>query len=80
MTTMNARIPSYGEYERKGPGGPEGVCQACGRQGPADHALTGYECSQCHSPDLFLKLKDGRLYHQLRKEVLPAGTTPPAAR
>ena len=73
MTTMSGRIPSYGDYERKGQGGPEGTCLACGHQGPADHALTGYECPQCHSPDMTLKLKDGRLYHQLRKEVLPAG-------
>jgi hypothetical protein len=72
---MSGRIPSYGEYERKGTGGPEGTCRACGHQGPMDHGMTGYECARCHSPDLVLKLKGGGLYHQLRKQVEPAGAS-----
>jgi hypothetical protein len=61
---MTDKIPSYGDYERKGSGGPEGSCRACGYQGPMYHALTGYECEKCHSPNLLLKLKDGRVYDQ----------------
>ena len=71
---MSSKIPSYGEYDRKGSGGPEGTCRACGYQGPMAHGLTGYECEKCHSPNLLLKLKDGRTYDQLNKEVKATGT------
>ena len=70
---MSSKIPSYGEYDRKGSGGPEGTCRACGYKGPMYHGLTGYECEKCHSPNLLLKLKDGRLYDQLSKEVKASG-------
>ncbi|HKI31042.1 MAG TPA: hypothetical protein VKA46_04195 [Gemmataceae bacterium] len=69
---MIGNIPSYGDYERKGSGGPEGTCRACAYQGPMAHGLTGYECEKCHSPDLHLKLKDGRVWHQMSKELEPA--------
>ncbi len=70
---MIGNIPSYGEYERKGSGGPEGTCRACGYQGPMGHGMTGYECEKCHSPALLLKLKDGRLYDQGKQQVQAAG-------
>jgi hypothetical protein len=70
---MIGNIPSYGDYERKGSGGPEGTCRACGYQGPMYHALTGYECDKCHSPELLLKLKDGRAWDQVKQRVQAAG-------
>ena len=70
---MIGNIPSYGEYERKGSGGPEGTCRACNYQGPMCHGLTGYECDKCHSPNLLLKLKDGRVWDQVSKRVQAAG-------
>lgn len=70
---MIGNIPSYGDYERKGSGGPEGTCRACGYQGPMYHGPTCYECEKCHSPDLLLKLKDGRLYGQVKQHVQAAG-------
>jgi hypothetical protein len=70
---MINNIPSYGDYERKGTGGPEGTCRACGYQGPMYHALTGYECDKCHSPNVLLKLKGGGTYDQLGKQVQKAG-------
>ena len=69
---MSSKIPSYGDYDRKGSGGPEGTCRACGYQGPMAHGLTGYECAKCKSMNLVLKLKDNRVYHQLSKQVEPA--------
>lgn len=70
---MIGNIPSYDDYARTNKqGGPEGKCLACGHEGPMDHGLTGYECSKCHSPNLALKLKDGRVYHQLRQQIQPA--------
>jgi hypothetical protein len=70
---MINNIPSYGDYERKGTGGPEGTCRACGYQGPMYHALTGYECDKCHSPNVLLKLKGGSTYDQLSKQVQKTG-------
>jgi hypothetical protein len=67
---MIGNIPVYGEYERKGSGGPEGSCRVCGYQGPMAHGLTGYECEKCHSQDLRLKLKDGRQWDQVSKQVV----------
>jgi hypothetical protein len=72
---MIGNIPVYGDYERKGSGGPEGKCQACGYQGPMYHSLTGYECEKCHSLELLLKLKDGRIYDQARQRVQAAGAS-----
>ena len=69
---MIGNIPVYGEYERKGSGGPEGSCRVCGYQGPMYHGPTGYECDKCHSMNVRLKLKDGRLYDQFSKQLLPA--------
>jgi hypothetical protein len=69
---MSGKIPSYGEYERKGSGGPEGTCRVCNYQGPMYHGMTGYECEKCHSTDLLLKLKDGRVYDQKNRQVQPA--------
>lgn len=66
---MTGNIPSYHEYVRTGPGGPEGKCQACGHEGPMDHGMTGYECSRCKSMNLLLKLKSGKVYHQLQKRI-----------
>ena len=70
---MIGNIPSYGDYQRKGSGGPEGTCRACGYQGPMYHALTGYECDKCHSQELLLKLKDGRVWDQVTQRVQAAG-------
>jgi hypothetical protein len=72
---MIGNIPVYGEYERKGSGGPEGTCRACGYQGPMYHGLTGYECEKCHSPELLLKLKDGRVWDQVTQKVQAAGAS-----
>ncbi len=66
------RIPSYGEYERKGSGGPEGKCRACGYAGPMYHSPTGYECDKCHSTNVVLKLKDGSWFDYGNKTTLPA--------
>jgi uncharacterized protein (UPF0179 family) len=35
-----------------------------------ERSLTGYECSQCRSTNLKLKLKDGRHYMQFTMQVL----------
>jgi predicted RNA-binding Zn-ribbon protein involved in translation (DUF1610 family) len=70
---MSLRIPSYGDYVRTGQGGPEGTCKSCGNESAMDHGLTGYECPRCHSAYLILKLKDGRQYDQLTKQVQEAG-------
>jgi hypothetical protein len=72
---MSDRIPSYGEYQRKGSGGPEGKCRACGYEGPMYHSPTGYECGKCYSTDLLLKLKDGSTYDQEKRKIVPATTT-----
>jgi hypothetical protein len=72
---MIGNIPIYGDYERKGSGGPEGTCRACGYQGPMDHALTGYECVKCHSMELLLKLKDGRVWDQVTQRVQAAAAS-----
>jgi hypothetical protein len=70
---MIGNIPSYDDYVRTTKqGGPEGKCQVCGHEGPMDHGLTGYECARCKSMDLALKLKDNKVYYQLRKQVEPA--------
>ena len=66
---MIGNIPSYGDYVRTGQGNPEGKCLACGHEGATDHGMTGYECPACKSPDLALKLKDGRVYQQLRRQI-----------
>jgi hypothetical protein len=58
-------IPSYGDYVRKGSGGPEGTCLVCHYEGPMDHGLTGYMCAKCKTMKVKLKLKDNRLYHQM---------------
>ena len=72
---MIGNIPVYGDYERKGSGGPEGTCRKCGYQGPMYHALTGYECDKCHSQELLLKLKDGRVWDQVTQRVQAAGAS-----
>lgn len=69
---MIGNIPAYGEYERKGSGGPEGTCRACNYQGPMYRSLTGYECEKCHSTELLLKLKDGRIFDQMNRQVQTA--------
>ena len=70
---MIGGIPSYGDYERKGSGGPEGKCRACGYEGPMYHSLVGYECDKCHATDVLLKLKAGAgWYDNARRVLLPA--------
>jgi len=69
---MIGGIPSYGDYVRKGSGGPEGTCLACKYEGPMDHGLTGYLCAKCKSMKLALKLKDNRVYHQMKGMAEPA--------
>jgi hypothetical protein len=62
---MIGSIPTYGDYIRKGSGGPEGTCLVCKYEGPMDHGLTGYMCAKCKSMKVTLKLKDNRVYHQM---------------
>jgi hypothetical protein len=61
---MIGSIPSYGDYVRKGSGGPEGTCLVCKYEGPMDHGLTGYMCAMCKSMNVALNLKDGQIYQQ----------------
>ena len=35
-------------------------------------SLTGYECEKCHSTELLLKLKDGRIFDQMNRQVQTA--------
>lgn len=73
---MSSMIPSYGDYERKGSGGPEGKCLMCKYEGPMYHAPTGYECEKCHATQIHLKLKNGEWYDNGTRQRLAAG--PPA--
>ncbi len=60
---MIGSVPSYHDFEKKAKK-VIGRCADCGYSGPMEHGMTGYECAQCCSMKLMLKLVDGRYWLQ----------------
>ena len=66
---MIGSIPSYHDLEKNKKKQVLGRCVDCGYSGPMEHGLTGYECAQCRSMRLWLKLVDGRYWAQFTEVI-----------